>query len=64
MKYLKYSLSVMLIAVSMAMFNVDAESFVYKIVNIKIPVFSKAWTSQGQYKTTNSLQYIKKNKMY
>ena len=62
MKYLKYSFSVMLIAVSMAMFNVNAETFVYKIVDIKIPVFSKAWTSRGQYKETNSLQYIKKTK--
>lgn len=46
MKYLKYSFSVMLIAVSMAMFNVNVESFVYKIVDIKIPALSKSWTSR------------------
>lgn len=62
MKYLKYSFSVMLIAVSMAMFNVNVESFVYKIVDIKIPALSKSWTSRWQYKETNSLQYIKKTK--
>lgn len=57
MKYLKYSLGIFAFAITLSTLGVNADTV--NIVNVKIPILSRAYTN-AQIKETNSTQYIKK----